>query len=42
MTVAQKPPSDPDPAFGCLLLAMGLLVAIAWAFGSAWHFWGPR
>lgn len=29
-------------AGGCLLLILGFVVALAWAFGSAWHFWGPR
>jgi hypothetical protein len=27
---------------GCLLLVIGMFIAIAWAFGTAWHFWGPK
>jgi hypothetical protein len=34
---------DEDRAvIGCAALALGFFVTAAWAFGAAWHFWGPR
>lgn len=37
-------PPDPEEVAvrGCLMLVVGAIISLAWAFGSAWHFWGPR
>jgi hypothetical protein len=32
--------NDEQHERGCLMLAIGAFIAMAWAFGTAWHFWG--